>query len=55
MRVLIVEDDPNLSGFIQKGFREERFAVNCAFDGDEGLLMASSMSYDLIVLDVMLP
>jgi heavy metal response regulator len=55
MRILIVEDDPNLSGFIQKGLREECFAVDCAHDGEEGLLMAGATPYDLIILDVMLP
>jgi len=55
MRILIVEDDPNLSGFIQKGLREERYAVDLAQDGEEGLLMASTTPYDLVVLDVMLP
>ena len=55
MRILIVEDDPNLSGFVQKGLREERYAVDLAHDGEEGLLMASTTPYDLVVLDVMLP
>ncbi len=55
MRILIVEDDPDLSGFIQKGLREERYAVDRAQEGEEGLLMASTTSYDLIILDVMLP
>ncbi|MDP3089400.1 MAG: response regulator transcription factor [Nitrospira sp.] len=55
MRILIVEDDPDLAGFIQKGLREERYAVDCAHEGEEGLLMASTTPYDLIILDVMLP
>ncbi|MDR4480724.1 MAG: response regulator transcription factor [Nitrospira sp.] len=55
MRILIVEDDPNLAGFIQKGLREERYAVDLAQEGEEGLLMASTTSYDLLILDVMLP
>ena len=55
MRILIVEDDPNLAGFLQKGLREERYAVDLAQDGEEGLLMASTTPYDLIILDVMLP
>jgi len=55
MRILIVEDDPNLAGFIQKGLREERYAVDLAQDGEEGLLMASTTPYDLVILDVMLP
>ncbi len=55
MRILIVEDDPDLTGFIQKGLREERYAVDRAQEGEEGLLMASTTPYDLIILDVMLP
>ncbi|MEQ1625775.1 MAG: response regulator transcription factor [Nitrospira sp.] len=55
MRILVVEDDPDLAGFIQKGLREERYAVDCADEGEEGLLMAGTTSYDLIILDVMLP
>ncbi len=55
MRILIVEDDPDLAGFIQKGLREERYAVDCAHEGEEGLLMAETTPYDLIILDVMLP
>lgn len=55
MRILLVEDDPDLAGFIQKGLREERFAVDLAHEGEEGLLMASTTPYDLLILDVMLP
>lgn len=55
MRILIVEDDTDLAGFIQKGLREERYAVDRAQEGEEGLLMASTTPYDLIILDVMLP
>ena len=55
MGILIVEDDPDLAGFIQKGLREERYAVDRAQEGEEGLLMASTTPYDLIILDVMLP
>ena len=55
MRILIVEDDPDLAGFIQKGLREERYAVDRAQEGEEGLLMARTTSYDLVILDVMLP
>lgn len=55
MRILLVEDDSNIAGFIQKGLREECHAVDLAQDGDDGLLMASTTPYDLIILDVMLP
>ncbi|MCS6285083.1 MAG: response regulator transcription factor [Nitrospira sp.] len=55
MRILLVEDDPDLAGFVQKGLREECYAVDCAREGEEGLLMAGTTPYDLIILDVMLP
>lgn len=55
MRVLVVEDDASVARFIQKGLQEERYAVDVAADGDEGLLLAKTTPYDLIILDVMLP
>lgn len=55
MRILIVEDDLNLARFIQKGLQEERYAVDVAADGEEGLLLATVNPYDLIILDIMLP
>jgi heavy metal response regulator len=55
MRLLLVEDDANLSGFIAKGLAEERYAVDIAVDGEDGLQLAKSRAYDLIILDVMLP
>ncbi len=55
MRILIVEDDLNLARFIQKGLREELYAVDVAGDGEEGFLLAGVNPYDLIILDVMLP
>lgn len=55
MRILLVEDDPGVSGFIVKGLTEERYAVDLAVDGEEGLLMADTIAYDVIILDVMLP
>jgi heavy metal response regulator len=55
MRVLLVEDDDSVSGFIVKGLREERYAVDLATDGETGLAMAESTPYDLLILDVMLP
>jgi heavy metal response regulator len=55
MRLLIVEDDLNLARFIQKGLQEERYAVDVATDGEEGLLLAGINPYDLIILDIMLP
>lgn len=55
MRVLIIEDEKHLSNIVKKGLAEEGFAVDQAFDGEEGLYLAESESYDLIVLDLMLP
>jgi heavy metal response regulator len=55
MRILLVEDDPGVSGFIMKGLTEERYAVDLATDGEEGFFMGDTIAYDLIILDVMLP
>src|SRR3990167_5923640 len=55
MRILLVEDERRLSNVIKKGLVEDGFAVDTAFDGEEGQYMAESESYDLILLDVMLP
>jgi DNA-binding response OmpR family regulator len=55
MRILLVEDDTNLAQFILKGLREEGYAVDSAADGEEGLHLAFTNPYDLIILDIMLP
>jgi len=55
MRILVVEDDHGTAGFIKKGFSEQGFVVDTAFDGEEGLHLAGSNSYDVLILDVMLP
>jgi heavy metal response regulator len=55
MRVLVVEDEPKIAAFIQKGLQEECYAVDVAQDGDAGLDYALSVEYDLIVLDISLP
>ncbi len=55
MRLLIVEDEPKVARFIERGLREEHFAVDAAFDGEEGLDLALLHDYDLVILDVMLP
>jgi heavy metal response regulator len=55
MRVLVVEDEPKIAAFIQKGLQEEYYAVDVAQDGDAGLDCAVSVEYDLIVLDISLP
>src|SRR5690242_14469671 len=55
MRVLIVEDEPDLLGSLLKALREDQYAADGAADGEEGLYKAESNDYDAIVLDVMLP
>ena len=55
MRILVVEDDAETLGFIKKGFLEEGHTVDASANGQEGLLMASTSNYDLLVLDRMLP
>jgi two-component system copper resistance phosphate regulon response regulator CusR len=55
MRVLIVEDDPRTAAFVRKGLLESGFAVDATADGHEGLHLARTTPYDVVVLDVMLP
>jgi heavy metal response regulator len=55
MKILVVEDEKKVSSFIKRGLEEERYEVESAFNGEEGLKMALDKGYDLIVLDVMLP
>src|SRR5579862_7740731 len=55
MRLLIVEDDRKLAEFVARGLRAERFAVDLAGDGREGLEHLASYEYDLLILDLMLP
>ncbi len=55
MRLLIVEDDRKLAEFVARGLRAESFAVDLAADGREGQSYIDSYTYDLIILDLMLP
>lgn len=55
MRVLAVEDEPDLLSSLMKALREDGYAVDGAPDGEEGLYKAESYDYDAIVLDIMLP
>ena len=55
MRVLIVEDEKKVAAFIKKGLEEETYAVDVAYNGEDGLHMGMENQYDLIVLDLMLP
>lgn len=55
MRILIVEDQRKMANFIQRGLKEEKYAVDVAHDAEKALYSADINEYDLIVLDVMLP
>ncbi|HWI10850.1 MAG TPA: heavy metal response regulator transcription factor [Burkholderiaceae bacterium] len=55
MRILIVEDEPKTAAYVSKGLSEHAYIVDVADNGIEGLHLASSGHYDLILLDVMLP
>lgn len=55
MRVLVVEDDEQHAEIIARGLRKHSFAVDVASDGDDAIFFAETNSYDVIVLDVMLP
>jgi DNA-binding response OmpR family regulator len=55
MRILIVEDEHKIANSIKKGFGQETWAADVAYDGGEGYDLASSEDYDVIVLDLMLP
>ena len=55
MRILVVEDEKKVAGFIKKGLEEELYAADVASDGEEGLGLAETENYDLIILDIMLP
>lgn len=55
MRILVVEDEIGIANFLKQGLEEESFAVDVANSGDEGLMLALSGEYDLLILDWMLP
>jgi two-component system OmpR family response regulator len=55
MRVLIVEDDLTIAGFLMKGFKEAGFAVDHAAEGESGLHLATTEPYDVAIVDLMLP
>ena len=56
MRVLVIEDERKLAANIARSMRESAgYAVDCAYDGEEGLFMAESNPYDLAIVDLMLP
>jgi two-component system OmpR family response regulator len=55
MRVLVVEDEARMAALLERGLREEGYAVDVAADGPNGLWMATENDYDAVLLDIMLP
>lgn len=55
MRVLVVEDDPDLAEVLRQGLVEEDYAVDLSLDGEDGLWRATTVDYDAVVLDILLP
>src|SRR5512137_2310405 len=55
MRMLIVEDEHRIAQTIKKGLEQERYAVDVTYTGSDGFDLASTESYDAIILDLMLP
>lgn len=55
MKILIIEDDEKIVNFLKKGLEEESYSVDYSLNGEEGLYLASVNTYDLILLDIMLP
>jgi len=55
MRVLVIEDDGKIASFVTNGLKQNGFAVDHAPDGERGLALAGTVSYDALVLDLMLP
>jgi two-component system, OmpR family, response regulator len=55
MRILVVEDERPIAEFVQRGLEAEGYSVSCAYDGEQGLALATSGDYALVVLDVLLP
>jgi DNA-binding response OmpR family regulator len=55
MRILVAEDDPRLGPSLKKGLEDNHYAVDLVTDGEEALSVALAVSYNLIILDIMLP
>ena len=55
MRVLVLEDDPKIASFLEKGLTQSGFAVDVCEDGEEGLVRVTSTDYDAAIMDRMLP
>jgi len=55
MRILVIEDERQLADIIKRGLEEQGYAVDTAYDGEEGEYLAENFPYDLIILDIILP
>ncbi|MEI6514959.1 MAG: response regulator transcription factor [bacterium] len=55
MKILVVEDERKIASFIRQGLTEQGFAVDICGDGNDAYTLATTQSYDVIVLDIMLP
>jgi len=55
MKILVIEDDKKIAAMLKKGLEEEFYSVDVSLHGDEGLYMAKLNTYDVIILDLMLP
>ena len=55
MRLLLVEDDVRIARFVAKGLREQAYAVDVSGTGEDALYQAAVNTYDLVILDVMIP
>jgi len=55
MRILVIEDEKKVADFIRRGLMEEGYAVDVSSDGEDGYFQAKEISYDCIILDLMLP
>jgi len=55
MKILVVEDDIKISTFLLKGLKEEKYIVDCCYDGEEAFYLLGANKYNLIILDIMIP
>ena len=55
MKILLIEDDKHIVGFLKKGLKEEGYLVEVAYDGEDGLCLSENEGFVLIILDILLP
>ena len=55
MKILIIEDEKKMASFLERGLKEEHYAVDIAYDGEKGWEYAMTNEYDLLIVDWMLP